>query len=146
MPPEKTPPQEKQPKGPSKIWELVKRKTKVEILHPDTPLPSEWSILAINKPVGILSQAGIPGEGTILDLLARDFPDLTNLKGVHRYPPARKSRKREVDWGGRLDKNTSGVMIFGKDDDTTTRLHDAFRDKRVRKSVFPPQNVVNGST
>lgn len=41
-------------------------------------------IVAINKPPAILSQPGLPGEGTILELLRFQRPDL-NLQTVNRY-------------------------------------------------------------
>lgn len=41
-------------------------------------------IVAINKPPAILSQPGLPGEGTILELLRFQRPDLT-LQTVNRY-------------------------------------------------------------
>jgi 23S rRNA-/tRNA-specific pseudouridylate synthase len=50
----------------------------IPILH-ETP-----KIAFINKPPAILSQPGVPGEGTILDLLRYQRPDL-QLQTVNRY-------------------------------------------------------------
>lgn len=45
-------------------------------------------VVFINKPPSLLSQPGLPGEGTILDLLRYQRPDLT-LQTVNRYISSR---------------------------------------------------------
>lgn len=54
------------------------------------PIISESpQIVCINKPPALLSQPGLPGEGTILDLLRYQRPDLT-LQTVNRYVPSKR--------------------------------------------------------
>lgn len=45
-------------------------------------------LICINKPPSILSQPGLPGEGTILELLQHQRPDLT-VQTVNRYHTSR---------------------------------------------------------
>ena len=52
-------------------------------------------IVCINKPPALLSQPGLPGEGTILDLLRYQRPDLT-LQTVNRYVPSKQ--RLTIDW------------------------------------------------
>jgi len=46
----------------------------------------EKDIVCVNKPPALLSQPGLPGEGTILDLLRFQRRDLQPLQTVNRYP------------------------------------------------------------
>jgi hypothetical protein len=56
---------------------------KTQSLHIPILLESP-EIVCINKPPSLLSQPGLPGEGTILDLLSFQRPDLS-LQTVNRY-------------------------------------------------------------
>src|SRR5579862_2997634 len=68
----------KSPKQPFKSSATNSLHIPILLEHPD--------FICINKPPSLLSQPGLPGEGTILTLLEYQRPDLT-LQTVNRYSP-----------------------------------------------------------
>ncbi|NNE30159.1 MAG: RluA family pseudouridine synthase [Saprospiraceae bacterium] len=84
-------------------------KKKIETLYEDEFL------VAVNKPAGLLS---IPD---------RFKPDLPNIQSILR------SRFGEIFTVHRLDKGTSGVMLFAKDAETHRQLSKAFENREVKK-------------
>jgi len=75
-------------KAPSNNWTYAKRKFKIHVIHEDK------TMVVVNKPPAILSQPGLLGEGTIIDLLERDHPHLIPLQTVNRY--AFTTEKKEL--------------------------------------------------
>ena len=75
------------------------------------------NILAINKPSGFASQGG---SRVIcpLDKLVNLIDNRYNLRLVHR-----------------LDKDTSGIMIFAKNLYTSQNLTNAFKNKQIQKNT-----------
>jgi 23S rRNA pseudouridine1911/1915/1917 synthase len=78
-------------------------------------LLEDRELVAVNKPPGVLSQ---PSEGRKDSLLGQ----------VSEY------LKREAGLVHRLDKETSGVVVFGKTPKATTKLAEEFRLGRAKKT------------
>jgi hypothetical protein len=72
--------------SPSTAKQLKGNSPNSQLLHIPILLESP-EIVCINKPPSLLSQPGLPGEGTILDLLNFQRPDLS-LQTVNRYSVA----------------------------------------------------------
>jgi len=95
------------------------------ILHEDA-----WMVV-VNKPPGMTVHPG-SGErhGTLANALAYRFGELSSVQG-----PLRPGIVH------RLDKDTSGLLVVARDDDSHARLADQFRDRTVRKTYLA---VVHG--
>lgn len=91
---------------------------RIEILYADEAL------VAISKPPGVSVTADRSGDADLLQLLAGQRPDWTDLRLVHR-----------------LDKETSGVMVLAHGRDNQSALSRAFAKRRVRKVYLA---LVNG--
>jgi 23S rRNA pseudouridine1911/1915/1917 synthase len=90
---------------------------------PLTVLYEDAGLLVIDKPAGLTVHPGT-GEkgGTLANALAYHFGELSHVQGPMRPGIVH-----------RLDKDTSGVMLVAKDDQTHHRLAAQFRDRSVRK-------------
>ncbi|WP_409526458.1 pseudouridine synthase [Nitrincola sp. MINF-07-Sa-05] len=87
----------------------------LEILHLDEYL------IFVHKQAGLLvhpSWITPPGEVTLVGLLKEQFPDET-IHTVHR-----------------LDKATSGVMVFARNKEVAQALQQKFRDRQVSKTYL----------
>jgi len=82
--------------------------------EPLSVLYEDAELIAVNKPAGVVSQ---PTEGRRESVLAQVSARL----------------KREAGLVHRLDKETSGVLVFGKTREATSRLAEEFRLGRARK-------------
>lgn len=89
------------------------------------------AVLVVNKPAGIPAQPTPDGEVSLLDL-------------------ATKHLGREAGLVHRLDRETSGVTVFGKTKASTSALAEAFREGRAKKeyvaivsSALPEQGVID---
>lgn len=78
-------------------------------------------ILAINKIYGIPSQGGEGVRLNIADLLPKlaERIHCDKLHMVHR-----------------LDKETTGIMLFGKTEEMASKLRKAFKDRKVKKTYL----------
>jgi len=135
-------------KSPSKLSSKEPSKSFSKSLHIPIILESP-EFVCISKPPGLLSQPGLPGEGTILTLLGYQRPDL-KLQTVNRYisptPLSPFCRVRAwfatifggVGIDGRLDKNTSGAMVLGRTEKSIRSLNLAFKQSQVEKNVSSP--------
>lgn len=78
----------------------------------------EWMVI-INKPSGVLSVPGVNSNPSIVDLVYEKYGEevesLANMI-VHR-----------------LDMDTSGIIVFARQTETTRQLHAIFRDRNVKK-------------
>ncbi|MBL8919503.1 MAG: RluA family pseudouridine synthase [Myxococcaceae bacterium] len=88
-------------------------------------------VLVVNKPPGLPAQPTPDGEESLLDLASRHLGRPAGL--VHR-----------------LDRETSGVTVFGKSKAATSALAAAFREGRAKKEYvavvgpgFPAQGVID---
>ena len=102
---------------------------KVDFLKPvnlDLEVIYEDDYLAIiNKPEGLITHPGSTYQGiTLINGLKYLFPKLSNLEN----DPLRPGIVH------RLDKETSGVLIIAKDDETQALLKDAFQRRKIKKT------------
>ncbi len=86
-------------------------KIKKAVIHQDE------NILVLNKPYGICVQGGDGVDVCIIDILQEIFG--TEIRIVHR-----------------VDKNTSGVMLFARNKKTAASLAESFRDCKVEKEYL----------
>ena len=92
------------------------------------PIIHETSdLVCINKPPAILSQPGLPGEGTILELVQFQRPDL-KVQTVNRFIYS------SLRWLS-LDKNTSGAMVLGRTESAIRELNLLFKQNKIEKNV-----------
>ena len=79
------------------------------------------NVLFVNKPRGLLVQKSAPNDES-LDQLVIEY-----LMATNQYDP-----KKELGYvpgpAHRLDRNTSGIVAFGKNHDTLTMLFDLFKN------------------
>ena len=79
------------------------------------------NVLFVNKPRGLLVQKSAPNDES-LDQLVIEY-----LMATNQYDP-----KKELGFipgpAHRLDRNTSGIVAFGKNHDTLTMLFDLFKN------------------
>ncbi|WWO98634.1 MAG: 23S rRNA pseudouridine(955/2504/2580) synthase RluC [Candidatus Dasytiphilus stammeri] len=76
-------------------------------------------LLAINKPSGIAVHGGSGLKFSIIDLVRILLPNLSFLELVHR-----------------LDRETSGILLFAKKKSVLRILHEQFRGNLVKKSYY----------
>lgn len=88
---------------------------------------SDKDLIVINKPSGISAHGGAKVEGpTVVDFLLKHFPE---IRGVGEDP----IRPGIVH---RLDKNTSGVMVVARNQDTFLALKELFQTRLVQKTYL----------
>lgn len=91
----------------------------VKVIHEDNHL------LAINKPVGLLSQGDATGDPTALDLgklyikMRYDKPGAVFLGSFHR-----------------LDRPVSGVLVMARTSKALTRMNKLFQGRKVKKTYL----------
>ena len=101
---------------------------------PETPPPSlvlnrlfedEW-LLAIDKPSGIAVHPGPgPRKETILDIFRHQYPQIEKME--------EKERPGLVH---RLDKDTSGILLLAKDENTMLKMQKRFKQRKVEKTYL----------
>ena len=85
------------------------------------------NILAVNKPAGVLSHPESKGDkDTLIDQI------LTYLIEKGEYSPD-KEKSFTPALCNRLDRNTSGIVIAGKNAETLRQANKAVKDKKIRK-------------
>ncbi|MES2204674.1 MAG: RluA family pseudouridine synthase [Pseudomonadota bacterium] len=94
---------------PSQTWQKVLASA---VIYEDA------DILAINKPSG-LPVHGDNGSYGVIEVLKMLYPQYPHLELAHR-----------------LDKETSGCLLLAKKRGMLKRLHEAFREGRVRKTYY----------
>ncbi len=94
--------------------------------HAPRESASEWKLvvlfedelmLAVDKPAGLVTQPGPSGGISLADLASKKLGRTAGL--VHR-----------------LDRETSGVVVFGKTADATSQLAEAFREGTSKKEYL----------
>ncbi|HET6946734.1 MAG TPA: RluA family pseudouridine synthase [bacterium] len=89
----------------------------LEILYEDE------RVLAVNKPAGVVVHPSAGHErGTLVHAVLGHCPDLPGVGGLARPGVVH-----------RLDRDTSGVILFAKDDQAHRSLQEAFRSREVEK-------------
>ena len=79
------------------------------------------NVLFVNKPRGLLVQKSVPNDES-LDQLVIEY-----LMATNQYNP-NKELAFTPGPAHRLDRNTSGIVAFGKNHDTLTMLFDLFKN------------------
>ena len=99
----------------------------LDVLHLDDHL------LVLNKPSGLLVHRGWGRDDVTLIDLVKDYLDAPTAYPIHR-----------------LDRPTSGVVLFARDPQTARLLNDAFDDRRPHKTYLalvrgasPPDGTID---
>lgn len=98
---------------PARVGDALLETLRAAVLYQDEQL------LALNKPAGLAVHAGSGIHVGAVEGLRALYPELEGLELVHR-----------------LDRETSGVLLFAKDRPSLIQLHDAFRTDRVHKAYL----------
>ncbi len=98
--------------------EIAPQKINLKIIYEDQYL------LAISKKPGMLTHP-VPGfdKGTIVNALLYHYDKLSKLPGRDRAGIVH-----------RLDKDTSGLLVIAKDDNTHRLLSDKFKEREIKKT------------
>ncbi len=93
------------------------------------------NLLAIAKPAGLITHRDGRNEETSLsEWVGERYPELRGVGGAWVSPQG-----EEVPLNGvvhRLDKQTSGVVLVAKDEETFVALKEEFRARRVKKTYL----------
>ena len=99
---------------------------------PPTILYEDDDILALNKPAGLVVHAdGRTVEPTLDEWVLRNYPDLKVVGGMHTLDNARYVPRAGILH--RLDRDTSGVILVAKNDDSFYALQRQFLDRSIAK-------------
>jgi len=103
---------------PAQPWQVAAQDIPLHILYEDRHL------LVIDKPAGMVIHPA-PGhrEGTLVNAILHHCDDLSGIGGVIRPGIVH-----------RLDKDTSGVLLVAKNDETHRHLSEQFREHQVKKT------------
>jgi len=108
--------------------ELIPELVPLDIIYEDS------GVLVINKPAGVVVHPSVGhSSGTLVHAILGHATDLRGVGGTQRPGVVH-----------RLDKDTSGLILFAKDDQAHRWLQEQFKDRKVHKSYlaltdgFPP--------
>lgn len=89
-------------------------------------------LLALNKPSGLLVHFdGRSGEKTLVDWINENYPDLKEVGEEQFLQNGQKIKRPGIVH--RLDKDTSGVIIVAKTQESYVFLKNQFQNRRVEK-------------
>ncbi len=109
--------------------ELAKSKPKFKGMRSDIDIVHEdQHILVVNKPVDLLTH---PDSSEHKDTLINRA-----LSHLYRSGEIADGRSFLPATVNRLDRNTSGIVLIGKDADTLRTLSEAIRERRVEKTYL----------
>jgi len=93
----------------------------VKIIYEDN------DVLVVDKPAGIVvfPEGDISGEKTLIDYLVEKNPELKLAGETPRYGIAH-----------RLDKDTSGIILFAKNEKAQEYLRGLFKNREIKKSYL----------
>jgi len=99
------------------------------------------NVLVINKPAGLnVHGDGFREEETVVDWLLKRYPDIENIGEDMLSQKGEKIKKSGLVH--RLDKDTSGVMIIAKNQETFEFLKNQFQNRETKKIY---RAIVSGS-
>ena len=99
------------------------------------------SLLAVDKPAGLVVHGdGRTEEATLTDWVLKHYPTLTDVGGLHTLDSGRYVPRAGILH--RLDRETSGVIVIAKNDETFYFLQRQFLDHSIEKKYFA---FVNGT-
>ena len=88
--------------------------------------------LAINKPAGLLVHpTNISEEKTLVDWIAEKYPEIIGVGDASSESEQEILRPGIVH---RLDRDTSGIMLIAKNNDTFFYLKNLFQEKKIKKN------------
>ena len=98
-----------------------------------TILFEDDNMLAIDKPAGLVVHAdGRTKEPTLADWVIGRYPELKDVGGMHTLDSGRYAPRAGILH--RLDRETSGVIIIAKNDETFYFLQRQFLDHTITKT------------
>jgi len=101
---------------------------KIEILYEDE------NILAVNKPAGLAVHSdGKTKEYVLTDWVMENYPEIENVGEKAFYDGKEIARPGIVH---RLDRDTSGVIVVAKNQDTFLHLKKQFQERSVKKTYY----------
>jgi 23S rRNA pseudouridine1911/1915/1917 synthase len=92
-------------------------------------------ILAINKPAGINAQSsqGRDQDQEILQAAREYLESASRKQGGGRRGPGPRQGRVQLQIVHRIDRNSSGLLLFAKNAEMTRRLTQLFRNNQVKK-------------
>jgi 23S rRNA pseudouridine1911/1915/1917 synthase len=92
----------------------------LDIVHED-----DW-LIVVNKPAGMVTHPGVGNRsGTLANALVYHFEKLSHESGRHRPGIVH-----------RLDKDTSGLLVVAKDDDTHLALQGLIQSRELKRTYL----------
>ena len=83
-------------------------------------------LVVVNKPAGMVTHPGVGNRtGTLANALVYHFEKLSHEGGRHRPGIVH-----------RLDKDTSGLLVVAKDDETHTKLQTAIKSRELKRTYL----------
>jgi 23S rRNA pseudouridine1911/1915/1917 synthase len=100
---------------------------------PPTIIYEDSDLLVVNKPAGLVVHAdGRTTEPTLSDWVLEKYPELKEVGGLHTLDMARYAPRAGILH--RLDRETSGVILIAKDDETFYFLQRQFIAHTIEKT------------
>ena len=98
-------------------------------------LYEDADIVAVAKPAGLITHSdGRTAEETAEDWFKENYPEAGAL--ASEAPVEEGSTERKVGYVHRLDRDTSGVLVFAKNPAAYDFLRKAFHDREVKKTYL----------
>ena len=88
-------------------------------------------IVAVNKPAGLVVHPGVGTKYTLTDWIQKEFPKMEGVGEPYYNQDGDMIQRPGIVH--RLDKDTSGVLILAKDQDTFYTLKKHFQKGKIRK-------------
>lgn len=96
-------------------------------------LYEDENVLAVDKPAGLVVHAdGRTKEPTLTDWVLEKYPGLKDVGGMHTLDSGRYAPRAGILH--RLDRETSGVIVIAKNDETFYFLQRQFLDHSIEKT------------
>lgn len=93
----------------------------------------DFNVLVINKPAGLSVHGdGFGEQETLVDWLVKKYPEIGEVGESMKSQKGEEIKKPGIVH--RLDKDTSGVMIIAKNQETFLFLKEQFKSHSVRKT------------
>jgi 23S rRNA pseudouridine1911/1915/1917 synthase len=97
-------------------------------------LYEDADVVAVNKPAGLITHSdGRTQEETAEDWFYEKYPE---TKVFSAEPEDAETSERKVGYVHRLDRDTSGVLVFAKNPAAYEFLRKAFHDRDVKKTYL----------
>lgn len=114
------------------IIRILEIKDSLDINHLNDALPildiiyEDNNLLVLNKQGGVVVHHGASNQGnTLIDAIKEKYPNIENVGGNYRCGLVH-----------RLDKDTSGVILIAKNDETFNELILQFKNHKVKKTYY----------